>query len=85
MGTSFLNDAHIAAKALWDGEEPMILKAWNLGDGASFMERMIWKEEFLAEKRQRRNRAADNIAIFNLPITLHPGPEDQAPRPTRLQ
>ena len=66
IGTSFSKDAHSAAKALQDREEPAIPKTEDLKDGASFMEQVIWKEKYLAEQSQVKNWTANNVAIFNL-------------------
>ena len=63
---SFSKDAHVAAKALRDGEETIIPKTEDLRDGASFMEQVIWKEQYLAEQSQIKNWKANNAAIFNL-------------------
>ena len=55
VGTSFSKDAHVAAKALRDGEEPMFPKTEDLRDEASFMEQVIWKEQYLAVQGQVKN------------------------------
>ena len=66
VGTSFGKDAHIAAKALRDGEIPQFEDAGTITKEASFMDQVIWKENYLKIQAQERNWEGNNAAIFNL-------------------
>ena len=74
VGTSFSKDAHLAAKALRDREEPVFPKIEELRDGASFMEQVIWKEQYLAVQSQFKNWQANSAAILIYFYSIAPWP-----------
>ena len=52
-----------------DGERPKFEKVEGIDTNASFMEQQIWKEEFFARKKEKRNWDTNNPAIYNLLLT----------------
>lgn len=66
VGMAFGKDAHVVSRALQDGELTKFEDPGKIDPTATFMEQVVWKEQYVKVQAQERNWEANDAAIFNL-------------------